>query len=277
MTSARYVYAIVRADAALPTGSAIGAARLALVRCRDLAAVTGQTAIGGASVTMEAMLHHEAVVEAVRRQGPGLPVRFGTVFPDATAVAGALSERYTQLAADLDRLGDKVELGLTALWAEPPCDAGAASVPIGETEPGARGAGARYLRARAAEFQRDEAQRTRAATIARILDQVVGPWALERRESLLPTPGVAVRMLYLLDPSAVDAFRRAFDAWRRSAREVRLLLSGPWPPYSFVGRTDTEGGAASVGRLTELAQILTRCDAGAPRLSGRGAAMDNSV
>ena len=266
MSSACYVYAIVRRDTPLPAN---GAVELAMVPWRELAAVTGRMGNDSAPLTMDAMLHHETVVEAVRRQGPALPVRFGTVFRDATAVASALADRYEPLAADLDRLGNKVELSLTALWAAPVDDASASS-PKEEGAPAARSAGARYLHARAAELRRDDALRERAGIVARKLDQVLGSLALERRVSLAPMPRVAVRAAYLLDPAGVSSFRAAFDAMHRAERDVRLLLTGPWPPYSFVRRTETESGAGSVGRLAELAQILTDATGTAPRPSDRG-------
>src|SRR5688572_24355447 len=156
--SACYVYAIVGRDTPLPGPGTGGAAELAKVRWRSLAAVTSRMAYHDARVTMEAILQHEAVVEAVRQQGPALPVRFGTVFSDTTSLAAALVEQYDPLLADLGRLGDKVELSLTALWAAPfgdGCTAPDAEAPVGLS------AGGRYLLARAAELRRDDAMKAR--------------------------------------------------------------------------------------------------------------------
>ena len=255
MPNARYVYAIVGRGTPLPATRAGAAAELAAVSWRELAAVTRETGSGSAPLTMEAVLHHEAVVEAVRRQGPALPVRFGTVFRDATSVASALAEQYEPLAADLDRLGDKVELSLTALWAAPDGD-GAARAPVEARAATGHGAGARYLRARAAEVRRGDALKERAAAVARELDEVLGGLALERRVSLLQTPRIAVRTAYLMAPAGVSAFRAAFEAVRGSSEELRLLLTGPWPPYSFVRRTAAESVPAANGRFEALARVL---------------------
>jgi hypothetical protein len=250
MASACYVYAIVGRDTPLPAPGSGGAAELTLVRWRGLAAVMGRMAYEDARVSMEAVLQHEAVVEAVRQQGPALPVRFGTLFRDATAVVSALVERYDPLVADLDRLGDKVELSVTALWAAPPAD----SDSIADAAAGSS-AGGRYLRARAAELRRDDAMRTRARGVAGELDEVLGKLSLERRVSLLPTPRVAVRTAWLLEPGQVAAFRSAFASIRQ--RELRLLLTGPWPPYSFVRPAAADGGNGTEGRLAALARLMT--------------------
>ena len=236
MRSACYVYAIVGRDASLPACSPPEVPELELIPWRELAAVTGRTVDECTPVTVEAVVRHEAIVEAVRREGPALPVRFGTVFRNAESVASALAERYEPLTADLDRLGDKVEMSLTALWSTQPAgDLSANEMPNGAA-PERQGAGARYMYARAARLRRDEALKELARSVAEDLDRVVGALALERRVSLLPTPRVAVRTAYLLNPSRVSAFRTAFEAGRVMREELRVMLTGPWPPYSFVRR-----------------------------------------
>lgn len=258
MASVCYVYAIVGRDTPLPqVDSGHDDAELAMVSWRELGAVTRQVATDAASFTMEAVLQHEAVVEAVRRQGPALPVRFGTLFRDATSLTSAIAERYGPLAADLDRLGDKVELSLTALWASHASDDERTPDPrAGEASIG-QSVGARYLFARAAELRRNEAMKERARAVDRELDRLLGGLTLDRRVSLLPTPRIAVRTVYLLDPGRVNAFKAAFQATHRSRSEVRLLLTGPWPPYSFVRRTETSDSAAMSDQIAELAQLLT--------------------
>ena len=275
MSSGCYVYAIVRRSTPLPSAETRpGAAELSMVPWRGLAAVTGWKEGDSAPLTWEAMLRHEAVVEWVRQQGPALPVRFGTVFRDATSLASALAEQYETLATDLDRLGDKVELSLTALWAAPPSGSGSAPSPRDDAARAGRTAGARYLLARAAKLRRDETLTERARVVAERVDHVLGGRALERRVSLVPTPRVAVRTAYLLDPAGVGAFREAFDTMCRDRRDVHLLLTGPWPPYSFVGRNETDGGVVPVGRLAELAHILTDAMRG-HQMSDRPPTVDN--
>jgi hypothetical protein len=228
-----------------------------MVPWRDLGAVVGRATDSIASMTLTSVLHHEAVVEAVRGRGPALPVRFGTVFRDEMSLASALAERYQAITADLDRLGDKVEVGLTALWAVPTSGEERAPWVREESAAASQNAGARYLQARAAELRRDEALRERARTVAGTLNQVLGVRALEQRQSLAPTPGIAVRASYLLDPDDVGEFRAAFDAMRLDRRDLRLVLTGPWPPYSFVRQSETECAPVADARFADLAQILT--------------------
>lgn len=255
MGSAWYVYAIIGEDTPLPPMER-GHLEVGLTRvsCGKLVAVAEPAADDRLHLTKEAALHHEAVVEAVRLEGPALPVRFGTVFRDAGAVARALAERYDVLVADLERVGDKVELSLTVLWPQAATEAGLQDARATSVS-SAAARGAAYLRARAAELERGEVLMESARALARGLDDMLGSLAVERRVAIMPKPLVAVRTTYLLEAGAVGAFRAAFDAVRPELGALRVLLTGPWPPYSFVRQRDA--GMTARGGLAEIAQRFT--------------------
>ena len=243
MASARYVYAILARETPLPAGlRGFNGAVVSTVPYRALAAATSPLQNEVLRPTAENLWLHEAIVEALRPQGPALPVRFRTVLADATAVADELAERYDVLVADLDRLGDKVEFGLNVLW-DPPITPGEDLAPGSGAAVKAQGLGARYLRARLAAHRREAAMRERARALARELDRQLSVHALEHRCTLLPTPRLVVRTAYLLEPGRVPAFQDAFAQLRRAHPDLRLLLSGPWPPYTFV--TPPEGDERS--------------------------------
>jgi hypothetical protein len=254
--SACCVYAIVGPDADVTRLSdAGGVGELAMVRCRDLGAITGSVPDERAKPTLQAVLRHEAIVEAVHRQGHALPVRFGTVFRNAMSVASAIAERYEPLREDLERVGGRVEMSVTALWTTPPEPHVSDPAPALDLPAGQR-PGLRYLQRRAAELQGSDALRERARRVA---DELSGEFASgpdERRVSLIPSPGIAMRAAYLMDAAQVAAFKDAFDAVRRRRQDVRLALGGPWPPYSFVRKSGKDGDATGDGRIAELAHVV---------------------
>jgi hypothetical protein len=236
MSAGTYVYAIVAHHRALPAGlTGFGDSMLAMVVKGSLAAVTGPLPPGGLRRTTENVLLHGAIVEALHQQGPTLPVRFGTVVPNGEVAARALAERETTLSADLTRLGDKVEFGLTALWDRPIADHAGDSADSGADGRTERGPGTRYLRARLAVARRENARREIARSIACEIDAALAPHVLDRRCSLAPTDRLAIRAAYLIEPSRFEGCRRAIDDVRRRHPDLRVLVSGPWPPYSFVG------------------------------------------
>jgi len=236
MSAGWYLYAIVAGDTEVPSDlTGIEDAELSTVAWGSLAVVASPLASSGLRLTTENVLRHAAVVEGMRQHGPTLPVRFGTVVADAETLARALAERHDELVADLARLGDKAEFGLTALWDRPPVDDGRSDWP-GDDERAGDGPGTRYLRARLARSRRDAARQEAARSITRELDAALGSRVLDRRCSIAPTDRLAVRATFLIEPTRFDACRQAIAEVRRRRPDLRVLVSGPWPPYSFVSR-----------------------------------------
>ena len=237
MGSAYYVYAIFGGETQLPPALlGLGGAPVTAVEWYDLAAAASCLEDTPLRPTSEHILRHEAVVEAVRRAGPALPVRFGTLLAGQGAVQRALKEHYASLLADLARLGDKVELGLTVLWNGAEGGAGATIEDAGahDSRLVGTGPGTRYLRARLAEHRWIARWEFRAKTLAQAIHEALKCRASESHYTLLPAPRLLLRGAYLVQPAGVGAFREAFEAVRRAQPELRFLLSGPWPPYSFV-------------------------------------------
>jgi Gas vesicle synthesis protein GvpL/GvpF len=127
----------------------------------------------------------------------------------------------------------------------------------------AAGRGSAYLRARAESVRREDAQRASARRLAEKVDARLGPHALEQRQTLVPTERLALRLAFLVDRERAEAFKNAFEDLRAEDATHRFLLSGPWPPYTFVrrdddvdslltiARTETRGRAWSVEAISE--------------------------
>jgi hypothetical protein len=237
-----YVYAILRREASIPADLAgLNDAPLSLVSWLELAVAVSPIEGTRIAPTPASLLRHEAVVERLCQAGPALPVRFGTILADAQAVVQALAGQYEVLCSDLARVGDKVELGLTILWGTTAAQDEAASEQqtawTSDTPAdGTPGAGTRYLQARLAYYRREAARKNTIKLLLADLEQRLRPYALEQRTSMLPGPRLAARAAYLVHPDQVKAFQQAVDELRQGHPDLRWLISGPWPPYSFVTR-----------------------------------------
>ncbi len=269
MTERYYVYAITDAAFHLPQGiSGFGGGALFVLPYADLGAVVSRIrAAEGEEVapgpTPENLLLHERVVETVHAAGSAIPVRFGTVLRGADAVTSALAQQYAVLRADVERIGGKVEVGVSALWR--PRDRDADSSADGQDaddrqDSSARSAerrpGLAYLRARQREYHQAESARARAQALAQQLDAELGLRAIQHVRSIYPTARLALRERYLLERDQVSAFKAAFEAVQQRHTEVSFLLSGPWPPYSFVtppARPDSELESVQPTRRDQIA------------------------
>ena len=63
-------------------------------------------------VSNESVLRHAAVIEAVRKEQTVLPMRYSSVFKDDAGVIEFLENRYAVFISDLERLHDKLEMGI---------------------------------------------------------------------------------------------------------------------------------------------------------------------
>lgn len=236
-----YVYAIVDRSATLPHNlTGIKGEPLTLVSYRKLAAVISATSESRVQPRAALLVRHAAVIETICQIMRALPVRFGTVLPDAAAVNQSLAERYDTLLADLNRVGDKQEVGVTIFWesAEDSPDTNGAPHREHMANPSSaevEGRGTRYLLKRREVYQQDQAERDQAQAIIAELDSNLGPLVYESRYSLRTTPRVSVHAAYLAYPEGLTQVRNALASYQATHHNThRLIITGPWPPYSFV-------------------------------------------
>jgi hypothetical protein len=168
----------------------------------------------------EALWRHEQVVEALMKDRDLLPVRYGTQLDDAAAVVRAVDPRRDELAAALDRVRGAVELSLRVVAADTPPPGGPQR---------ARANGAEHLRARA------HATAVREAAI-RTLHDPLAALARASTTSSPPDERELLRAAYLVKRDVVDRFVASVARLQRANPGLRLLCTGPWPPYSFAQR-----------------------------------------
>ncbi|MEV0733733.1 GvpL/GvpF family gas vesicle protein [Polymorphospora sp. NPDC050346] len=183
---------------------------------------------------------HHAVVDALSRAGAVVPARLATVYRDDDRVARSLAERHDELAGTLARLTGRQEWGVKG-YAVP------GATPRTEEPTGGGGAGAAYLRRRRAQLTaREEGQRIAADAAATVHGTLAG-YAVaarrhapqDRRLSGAPAPMV-LNGAYLIDRDGLAAFSGLVGALADRHPEIRLELTGPWPPYSFVAEANPE-------------------------------------
>jgi Gas vesicle synthesis protein GvpL/GvpF len=165
-------------------------------------------------VSADELWRHEEVVEAIMEDRDLLPVRYGTHVSDEAAAARAVEERHEDLADALDRVRGAVELSLRVIAPEAPS--------------GDAGSGAEYLRAKASSAAAQEgAIHDVHEPLTRLARAKVRRAARE--------PGELLRAAYLVDREAVEPFTAAVARLQAAHPHLRLLCTGPWPPYSFAG------------------------------------------
>lgn len=159
------------------------------------------------------LLAHDEVVMSLMTNAALLPMRFGTVLRTDADVRAVIRDRTSELMRTLDRVRGRVELGVRAVWrddrAEPPAETG------GD-----------FLRAKLR-------RRSRARLVADEVHPRLARLAAEARCSLLPRDDTPLVAAYLVERARCARFEADAAALGEQHPDAELVVSGPWPPYSF--------------------------------------------
>ncbi len=205
----------------------------------------------------EVAREHHYVIDAAARLFPLLPVRLATVYSGDAALRSALAEHNAQLVDSLHRVGGRVEWGVKA-YAAPEAAAGSqpgakpdnpapdlADAETGKDLAPGSGAGLAYLKRRRTQLNAARESKTNALNIAQAIHADLTAKANDTRLHPPQSPqlsGIRQPMLlnaaYLLDAADGVSFTAAVAGQATAHPELRIELTGPWPPYSFVGDDD---------------------------------------
>jgi Gas vesicle synthesis protein GvpL/GvpF len=163
------------------------------------------------TLTPEVLWSREEMLEQWMEHCDLLPVRYGTRLEDEAAVARVLAERRGELVEALQRVRGSVELSVRVLEPE-----------SATSEPDEPTSGADYLRTR-----------VRHAEVANDVHAALEPLARAGKQNAGRATGELLRAAYLVDRDGVGKFAERVGDLQKSNPQLRLLCTGPWPPYSF--------------------------------------------
>lgn len=173
---------------------------------------------------------HEAVVAQMMEQTPVLPARFGALFTSRDSVRRFIDHHRAAIAAFFERLGNRREWAVKGQY-DSSSEPASAALPASGTE---------YLLAKRGEAEARQALGRRLREACR-----EAAWELRQRASdfherrvwnVQQDGSVVLNWAFLLGPDQEPQFREQLDDLnlRRRREGLVFLLSGPWPPYSFV-------------------------------------------
>jgi len=165
---------------------------------------------------------HDAVIRRLADTVDAiLPVRFGSLLSES-ALTDALAARGRELTEALALVAGREQMTLRLMGEAAPRPAPAAAPDHPELGPGAR-----YLAARRAEWRR-----AHEAPELEPLRPALHPLVRAERVTRHETPPLLASVYHLIDRGASAAYRAAVER-AGSAAPVRVVATGPWPPYAF--------------------------------------------
>ena len=165
---------------------------------------------------------HDAVIRRLADTVDAiLPVRFGSLLSES-ALTDALAARGRELTEALALVAGREQMTLRLMGEAAPRPAPAVVSDHPELGPGAR-----YLAARRAEWRR-----AHEAPELEPLRPALQPLVRAERVTRHETPPLLASVYHLIDRGASAAYRGAVER-AGGAALVRVVTTGPWPPYAF--------------------------------------------
>ena len=217
----------------LPPG--VGGAAVRLVEEGGLGAAVSMIDPADLTPNVARLLSFARVVEALHAHRTVVPMRYGCLFGDEWQVVNLLRARGEDYRAILHGLDGCVEMGVRILLPIEPF-----SPPFSLEMEGTSGRA--YLARRAARYAREEATARALATLTERARQGLAGLAERTETDNNSRADQRFSSLYfLVKRGLVESFRREFRRIER-AEPARFLLSGPWPPYTFVASSPNGNG-----------------------------------
>lgn len=253
-----YVYCLCEelSEAAFEGLAGVGGAPVRLLRLGRLSAVVSEAGEQAAAVTDENVLAHSRVNAAALARTTPLPFRFGTRAA-RERLAEYVSTNEAALAAALARVRGCVEMSVKLLErSRSESEAGSQKSEAGSRGPEVQtvegGRGTAFLLAKRREILGGEDASRRAEELKAWLAAGVAGLARETAARVRPAGAIALSAAHLVERARVPEYRARLRSLGAERRDLRLLTSGPWPPYSFADIRSADASAtmrASENRL----------------------------
>jgi gas vesicle protein GvpL/GvpF len=181
------------------------------------------------------ILAYEAVVEHFYRDLTVIPVRYGCQLEGASEALRFLEGHREEYGALLDELEGLAEMGIHVLLERSGAGTESDARPVPpKSFPLPCNSGAAYLAAKRERYLGlDRAALDERLLVERLWDSLAGLSIRHKAEFPDSNRRRLLSLYFLVPRTAVESFRRAAQDLQ-AKQSVKLLLSGPWPPYNFV-------------------------------------------
>ena len=224
-----YVYCLAEGvDRLDKTPRGISGAPVRIVKFEDLSAIVSVSRSAAFQVTRKNVLAHHEVVQSITEQTTPLPARFGTLVT-VEQLSNYVSTHHEAIKLKLAHVRDRVEMNVRMIETIDGADASQ------ESENGnVAGPGTAFLLEKQRNILREEAGVARKKQLSAWLGEKLGDLIKEEKISLVPSKTlILARADHLIERVNVQEYRTKMTKAVEERPEVRFMVSGPWPPYSF--------------------------------------------
>jgi hypothetical protein len=178
---------------------------------------------------IESLRQHERVVREALRTATPLPMRFGTSFRDEADAITVLQSRRTEFEASLDRVADRVEMGIRVSQPNRAVVPTPAAAPAGPVL-----SGRDYLERRREQMTEEEEAHENSERVLSDLTLELADLDAPTAQTLIGRGELVGSLAHLVHRTAVRPYRGRVARLQQQHEDLYLVVSGPWAPYSFV-------------------------------------------
>jgi hypothetical protein len=233
------LYCIFRGPlpAALEVPDGVGGYRVFTANYNGLSAALSQLAEPDPPPDASKLLEYEGVIESFYRHLTVIPMRYGCRVGCPYEAVILLRENHDAYDALLRELEGLAEMGIQVLLDNPTVQAETdrLATPPEWFPPHSSVSGAAYLNAKRLRYLgAQRATMAQRAFVENLCDSLHGSFVRHKVEFPSSRRSRLLSLYFLVPRDSVESFRRAARHFP-GQQSVKLLFSGPWPPYNFVG------------------------------------------
>jgi hypothetical protein len=222
--------------AALEISEGVGGEHVFTANYNGLGAALSTLAEPDSPPDISKLLVYEAVVESFYRHLTVIPMRYGCQVECPYEAVTLLRENHAAYGALLDDLEGLAEMGIKVLLDHPRAEGETdrLAIPPEWFPPRSSMSGAAYLDAKKLHYLgAQQATMAQHALVENLCHSLHGSFVRHKVEFLSSRRSRLLSLYFLVPRDSVECFRRAARGFPQN-ESMKLLLSGPWPPYNFV-------------------------------------------
>ncbi len=172
---------------------------------------------------------HARVIASCFNHSTVLPFRFHTTFEDDDALRRSVRSNHRHFVANLERLHGKAEMHLKVVVDDTCPETGRILTDC---------VGKEYLESlrQNASQQRERQSKARALSVQ--MQRMFLPIDTEVTCKRMDQGKMLLDIAHLIDHKTVERYQNKYSSATIELKDCRMQLSGPWPPYHFVHRTN---------------------------------------
>jgi len=246
MKKYKYIYAIldsnVNSSNHKPDIMGLDNSSVYFVGFRDISAAVSNVNWDKIKVSSDIAFSYEKTIENLWVKYNLLPMRFGSVMKNDTNIVEILKRNYSDFVDNLKKVENKSEFGLKILWDMNKTDFKPEYTFNLDNYKKLKqlNKNSIYRNYLIDKLKQHKSEDSFMKKIDDIIEEIHSP--LKKLSYLykvkkMVTPKIILNATYLVKNDMKDEFIQTIKQIKREKKDIKFLLTGPWPPYNFVNKS----------------------------------------